>query len=351
MEAVNPRLNARGRAARRSARWPKRRRATQRYAQGRPLSALDGIPLDGEGQPVHRATCPPPGARRRCASTGRRTTSWRWRAHARAARCIIGKTNVPEFALEGYTDNPLFGVTGNPWNPALTPGGSSGGAVAAVAARHRAAGDRPGRRRLDPPAGRRTPAWWASSHRSAPWPREHVLPSLLLDFEVIGPLARTVADARLLFDVHARAGGGGPLVAGGAAHAGRPRMRAWTGKPMHAAHPLRRTLRRRAAGPADRRQRGAARCSSSRRWATSVETGALPLDLDFYARGLAADRPGRPGRDCSNSIPTGKRRHRRSTATWPNTAARLPAARLWQILEQRAATAARQRRAVRATST
>ena len=32
------------------------------------------------------------------------------------------------------------------------------------------------------------------------WPRQHVLPSLLLDFEVIGPLARTVADARLLFD-------------------------------------------------------------------------------------------------------------------------------------------------------
>ena len=39
-------------------------------------------------------------------------------ARARAAGAlIVGKTNVPEFALEGYTDNPLFGATGNPWGP------------------------------------------------------------------------------------------------------------------------------------------------------------------------------------------------------------------------------------------
>ena len=47
---------------------------------------------------------------------------------------ILGKTNCPEFTLQGYTDNLVFGVTRNPWNLALTPGGSSGGAVAAVAA-------------------------------------------------------------------------------------------------------------------------------------------------------------------------------------------------------------------------
>ena len=56
-------------------------------------------------------------------------------ARARAAGAIpLGKTNVPEFTLEGYTSNRLFGTTRNPWNTALTPGGSSGGAVAAVAA-------------------------------------------------------------------------------------------------------------------------------------------------------------------------------------------------------------------------
>ncbi len=46
----------------------------------------------------------------------------------------LGKTNVPELTLEGYTSNALFGTTGNPFDPALTPGGSSGGAAASVAA-------------------------------------------------------------------------------------------------------------------------------------------------------------------------------------------------------------------------
>jgi aspartyl-tRNA(Asn)/glutamyl-tRNA(Gln) amidotransferase subunit A len=56
-------------------------------------------------------------------------------ARARAAGMVIlGKTNVPEFTLHGYTDNAVFGTTRNPWDLRLTPGGSSGGAVAAVAA-------------------------------------------------------------------------------------------------------------------------------------------------------------------------------------------------------------------------
>jgi aspartyl-tRNA(Asn)/glutamyl-tRNA(Gln) amidotransferase subunit A len=40
---------------------------------------------------------------------------------------ILGKTNTPELALSGYTDNRVFGATGNPWAPELTSGGSSGG--------------------------------------------------------------------------------------------------------------------------------------------------------------------------------------------------------------------------------
>ena len=51
-----------------------------------------------------------------------------------AGAVLLGKTNVPEFTVQGYTHNLLFGPTGNPWNPDLTPGGSSGGAVSAVAA-------------------------------------------------------------------------------------------------------------------------------------------------------------------------------------------------------------------------
>lgn len=47
---------------------------------------------------------------------------------------IVGITNCSEFACKGVTNNLLHGVTRSPWNPALTPGGSSGGAVAALAA-------------------------------------------------------------------------------------------------------------------------------------------------------------------------------------------------------------------------
>ncbi|MFZ1816269.1 MAG: amidase [Rhizobiaceae bacterium] len=47
---------------------------------------------------------------------------------------FIGRTNTPEFSLRWFTSNPLHGVTHNPWNKALTPGGSSGGASATIAA-------------------------------------------------------------------------------------------------------------------------------------------------------------------------------------------------------------------------
>jgi amidase len=55
----------------------------------------------------------------------------RWR---RAGAIVIGKTNTPEFGAGSQTFNAVFGVTRNPWDPALTPGGSSGGSAAAVAA-------------------------------------------------------------------------------------------------------------------------------------------------------------------------------------------------------------------------
>jgi Asp-tRNA(Asn)/Glu-tRNA(Gln) amidotransferase A subunit family amidase len=56
-------------------------------------------------------------------------------ARLRAAGAIVvGKTNLPEFATEGYTSNLLFGSTGNPWRRERTPGGSSGGSAAALAA-------------------------------------------------------------------------------------------------------------------------------------------------------------------------------------------------------------------------
>jgi amidase len=51
-----------------------------------------------------------------------------------AGAVIIGKTNLPELAIMGTTEGPAFGVTRNPWDTDRTPGGSSGGSGAAVAA-------------------------------------------------------------------------------------------------------------------------------------------------------------------------------------------------------------------------
>ena len=52
-----------------------------------------------------------------------------------AGAVLVGKTATPEFGCKGETNSPLTGITRNPWNPARTPGGSSGGTAAAVAAR------------------------------------------------------------------------------------------------------------------------------------------------------------------------------------------------------------------------
>lgn len=119
-----------------------------------------------------------------------------------AGAVILGKTNTPELALSGYTDNKVFGATGNPWEPALSPGGSSGGAVASVASGMGAIAVA-----TDAGGSIRRPAAHAGVAGMKPGigrvPRRFGFPPLAQDLQVIGPIARSVADLRAAFSLMA----------------------------------------------------------------------------------------------------------------------------------------------------
>ncbi len=131
IEQVNPKLNAiitldseRARDAARS--------AEAAAAKGEPLGALHGLPL------AIKDVTPTAGIRTTFASplfkdhvpTEDAEVVRRLKV---AGAIILAKTNTPEFACGANTNNALFGPTRNPWNPALTPAGSSGGSAVAVA--------------------------------------------------------------------------------------------------------------------------------------------------------------------------------------------------------------------------
>jgi Asp-tRNA(Asn)/Glu-tRNA(Gln) amidotransferase A subunit family amidase len=121
------------------------------------------------------------------------------RLHA-AGAIVVGKTNTPEFATEGYTSNLLFGTTGNPWRHDAAPGGSSGGSAAALAA-----GLVPIATAADGGGSVRIPAAWCGLVGLKPTNgligRDRV-PDWI-DFSTDGPLGTSVADVRLLLDVMA----------------------------------------------------------------------------------------------------------------------------------------------------
>lgn len=104
-----------------------------RWRQGTPLGPLDGMPVTikesavVEGWPTRRASAVT------SADPAPASTVFVQRLLA-AGMTPLGKTRASEFNWKGVTDSPAFGVTRNPWNTALTSGGSSGGCSAAVAA-------------------------------------------------------------------------------------------------------------------------------------------------------------------------------------------------------------------------
>jgi len=199
IDAVNPQVNAFVTLAREAALW-EARRATAALKRGATLPPLFGIPV---------------GIKDVTPTRGIRTTfgSMLFQDHVpeadalvverlrEAGAIVLGKTNTPEFAFGPNTVNSLFGATRNPWNLALTSGGSSGGSAAALAS-----GMVPLAEGTDLGGSLRGPAAHCGvvGFRTSPGliPRH---PSVLAwdTYSVEGPMARTIADVALMLSVMA----------------------------------------------------------------------------------------------------------------------------------------------------
>jgi aspartyl-tRNA(Asn)/glutamyl-tRNA(Gln) amidotransferase subunit A len=199
IEQLNPKLNAFCLVSETALEDAKASEA--RWAAGQPRGLLDGVPVSikdiilTKGWPTLRGskTIDPKGPWNDDAPA-----TARLREHGAV---LLGKTTTPEFGWKGVTDSPLTGITRNPWNTAKTPGGSSGGAAAAVASGMGplAVGtDGGGSIRIPcsftglfgiKPSFGRVPAWPLSPFGTV----AHV-----------GPMTRTVADAALMLNVLAQ---------------------------------------------------------------------------------------------------------------------------------------------------
>jgi amidase len=193
--AAEPALNAfrclRPDAARAEAAEADRRLAAGERAPllGVPVAIKDDVDLAGEES---RFGCPGAFAPKTADCEAVR----RLRA---AGAVIVGKTNTPELGQWPFTEGPAFGATRNPWHLDHTPGGSSGGAAAAVAAGLVSAA-----MGSDGAGSVRIPAAWTGlvgikpqRGRISTWPDAESFNGLTC----LGPLTRTVADAALMLDV------------------------------------------------------------------------------------------------------------------------------------------------------
>jgi Asp-tRNA(Asn)/Glu-tRNA(Gln) amidotransferase A subunit family amidase len=124
-----------------------------------------------------------------------------------AGAVVVGKTNLPEFATEGYSANLVFGATRNPWGLEWSPGGSSGGSGAALAA-----GLAPVATATDGGGSVRIPAALCGLVGIKPTNgviARQPIPDWI-DYSTDGPLATTVADLRLLLAVQSGPAPGDP---------------------------------------------------------------------------------------------------------------------------------------------
>lgn len=174
------------------------RASEARYRYGAPLSPLDGVSVSlkdlllARGWPTRRGSLT-------TSSAGPWLEDSPAAARLREAGAVLlGKTTTTEFGLKGMGDSPLSGITRNPWNLAHTPGGSSAGAVSAVAA---------GLGTLavatDGGGSIRVPAAYSGVLGLKPtFGRVPTHPAGVIGAPPhVGPIARSAADARLLLGV------------------------------------------------------------------------------------------------------------------------------------------------------
>jgi amidase len=193
---INPRLNAIVTLAAEQA-HDAARLAESAVLKGEPLGALHGLPVGIKditltagirttfASPLYKDYVPTQDA-----EVVRRLKS--------AGAIVLGKTNTPEFAAGAHTTNVLFGATRNPWNPALSPAGSSGGSAVAVAT-----GMVPIAQATDFGGSIRVPAAFCGIVGIRPTPGlvpSYPMPLAWDPGQVNGPLARDAEDAALMLD-------------------------------------------------------------------------------------------------------------------------------------------------------
>ena len=210
--AVNPALNAvvqiRADAARVEA-----READTAVARGEALGPLHGVPITIKDAFETAGIISTGGTLGRAAYLPERDATVVARLKA-AGAIVLGKTNVPELSLAGETDNLVYGRTNNPYDLSRTPGGSSGGEAATVAAGGAALGIG-----SDLGGSIRNPAHFCGLAglkptsglvpRTGHWP---VITGALDSMVHVGPLARSVEDLALALRILAGVDGRDPAI-------------------------------------------------------------------------------------------------------------------------------------------
>jgi Asp-tRNA(Asn)/Glu-tRNA(Gln) amidotransferase A subunit family amidase len=213
IEDLNPQLTAYthidSEGARKAA-----RKSLERLGRKAPRGPLDGVPLSVKSSIAVRGFPWECGSKLRQGTRADSDAPTVERLRG-AGAVILGNTNAPEFLMAWETNNALYGHTDNPWRRERTAGGSSGGESAAIAARISAGGIG-----SDGGGSIRVPAHFTGICGLKPTPGRvpatgHFPASAgpFAAIGVLGPMARTAEDTRLLFEVIAGPDDGDPYAA------------------------------------------------------------------------------------------------------------------------------------------